>query len=106
VDCGRYPVKREVGDSLESRPTSSRKGHDALVAYLKYRRAAERAWRETPMRHVDNDRWAGTFTLDANTRWVFTIEALPEPFRSWLADLAARRAAAKTSPARCAKDSA
>jgi len=93
VDCGRYPVKREVGDSLEVTADIFKEGHDALVAYLKYRRAAERAWRETPMRHVDNDRWAGTFTLDANTRWVFTIEALPEPFRSWLADLAARRAA-------------
>src|SRR5713226_2176807 len=70
-----------------------REGHDVLVASLKYRRAGERAWRETPMRHVDNDRWAGTFTLDVNTRWTFTIEALPEPFRSWLADLAARHAA-------------
>jgi len=39
-----------------------------LVAYLKYRRAGARAWGETPMRHVDNDRWAGTFTLEASGR--------------------------------------
>ncbi len=87
VDGGRYSVKREVGAALEVTADIFQGGHAVLVAYLKYRRAGERAWRETPMRHVDNDRWAGAFTLDANTRWLFTIEALPEPFRSWLADL-------------------
>ncbi|MBI2161986.1 MAG: DUF3416 domain-containing protein [Candidatus Rokubacteria bacterium] len=45
------------------------------------------------MSHVDNDRWAGSFALEANARWVFTIEALAEPFRSWLADLEKRHAA-------------
>ena len=45
------------------------------------------------MRFVDNDRWAGTFPLDAGGRWTFTIEALADPFRSWLADLDKRVAA-------------
>ena len=35
-----------------------------LVAFLKYRRA-DGPWRETPMRLVDNDRWAGAFPLPA-----------------------------------------
>ena len=93
VDCGRYPVKREVGAVLEVSADIFKDGHDVLAAYLRYRRAGERAWRETPMRHVDNDRWAGEFTLEANGRYQFTIEALPDPFRSWLADLEKRRAA-------------
>jgi starch synthase (maltosyl-transferring) len=93
VDGGRYPVKREVGALVEVAADMFRDGHDVLVAYLKFRRADEVAWREAPMRHVDNDRWAGSFTLDRNARWVFTIEALAEPFRSWLADLDKRHAA-------------
>ncbi len=93
VDGGRYPVKREVGTALEVAADIFKEGHDVLVAFLKYRRADERAWREAPMSHVDNDRWAGSFALDANARWVFTIEALAEPFRSWLADLEKRHAA-------------
>ena len=93
VDGGRYPLKREVGDALEVSADIFTDGHDALVAYLKYRRAGARVWRETPMRHLDNDRWAGAFTLDANARFSFTIEALAEPFRSWLADLEKRHAA-------------
>jgi len=92
VDCGRFPVKREVGAVFEVSADIFKDGHDVLVAYLKYRRAAERTWRETPMRHVDNDRWAGAFTLAAAGRYRYTIEALAEPFRSWLADLEKRHA--------------
>jgi len=92
VDGGRYAVKREVGAVFEVSADIFKDGHDLLVAYLKYRRAGERAWRETPMRHVDNDRWAGAFTLEVIGRYHYTIEALAEPFRSWLADLEKRHA--------------
>ena len=92
VDGGRYPVKREVGAVLEVTADIFTEGHDVLGAYLKYRCTGEHTWRETPMRHVDNDRWAGAFRLDAVGRWVFTIEALVDPYGSWLADLAKRHA--------------
>ena len=90
VDGGRYPVKREVGAVFEVAADIFKEGHEVLVAFLLYRRAGEREWRETPMRLVDNDRWTGAFTLRENARWVYTIEALADPFRSWLADLAKR----------------
>ena len=90
VDGGRYPIKREVGAVFEVTADIFKEGHEVLVAFLLYRRAGERAWHETPMRFVDNDRWAGSFTLSENARWVYTIEALADPFRSWLADLAKR----------------
>jgi starch synthase (maltosyl-transferring) len=92
VDGGRYPIKREVGAVLEVSADIFKDGHDVLVAYLRYRHDGDRGWHETPMRHVDNDRWAGAFTLAAIGRYRFTIEALAEPFRSWLADLEKRYA--------------
>ena len=90
VDGGRYPVKREVGAVLEVSADIFKDGHEVLVAYLRYRRDGDRAWLETPMRFVDNDRWAGAFTLAATGRYRYTVEALPEPFLSWLADLEKR----------------
>jgi starch synthase (maltosyl-transferring) len=90
VDAGRHPLKREVGDTLEVSADIFKEGHDVLAAFLKFRRVDETAWRETPMRFVDNDRWAGAFVLDANARWLYAIEALADPFRSWLADLGKR----------------
>jgi starch synthase (maltosyl-transferring) len=95
VDGGRYPVKREVGALLEVSADIFKEGHEVLLAFLKYRRADESAWRETPMRFVDNDRWAGAFTLEANTRYRYTIEALADAFRTWLADLRKRTDAAQ-----------
>jgi starch synthase (maltosyl-transferring) len=93
VDGGRYPIKREVGDPVEVTADVFKEGHDVLAVFLKYRRADEAGWREVPMRFVDNDRWAGTFTVDDNARYLYTIEALSDPFRSWLADLGKRVAA-------------
>src|SRR3972149_2170845 len=93
VDGGRYAVKREIGAVVEVSADIFKEGHDVLVAFLKYRRAGETAWRETSMRHVDNDRWAGAFTLDAVGRWGFAIEALPDPFPSLLPPLLERPAA-------------
>jgi starch synthase (maltosyl-transferring) len=90
VDGGRYPVKCEVGAVLEVTADIFKEGHDVLVAALLHRKISETAWRRAPMRLVDNDRWAGAFTLADNARYVYTIEALADPFRSWLADLAKR----------------
>jgi starch synthase (maltosyl-transferring) len=93
VDDGRYPIKRETGDRVEVSADVFKEGHDVLAVFLKYRRADEATWRETPMRFVDNDRWAGAFAVEDNARYLYTIEALPDPFRSWLADLGKRVAA-------------
>src|SRR4026207_500589 len=90
VDDGRYPIKREVGGSVEVSADIFKEGHDVLVAFVKYRRVDESDWRESPMHFVDNDRGAGAFSVSDNTRYLYTVEALPDPYRSWLADLAKR----------------
>jgi starch synthase (maltosyl-transferring) len=95
VDGGRYPLKREVGAVLEVTADIFKEGHEVLVAFLLYRRADARGWHEAPMRYVDNDRWAGAFRLEHNARYVYTLEAVADPFRSWLADLAKRVDAAQ-----------
>jgi starch synthase (maltosyl-transferring) len=98
VDCGRYPAKREQGTSVEVSADIFKEGHDVLVAFVHYRVSGRREWRESPMQVVDNDRWAGRVLLEANARYEFTIEALPDPFRSWRADLDKRLAAGQDVP--------
>jgi starch synthase (maltosyl-transferring) len=75
VDGGRYPVKRVVGDTLLVTADIYADGHDQLAAALLLRADDERRWREAPMRHVDNDRWAGSLPLTRNARHRYTIEA-------------------------------
>ncbi len=83
LDSGRYPVKREVGEIFEVWADIFKEGHDVLSATLKYRRKKDDVWNETPMELLDNDRWCGSFMLQENTRYVYTIEAFTNVFESW-----------------------
>jgi starch synthase (maltosyl-transferring) len=93
LDAGRYPIKRLVGDTLEVEADILKDGHDVLGAAVRYRRTADVEWREAPMRHVDNDRWAGAVPLAENTRYVYTLQAWTDGFASWAQDLERRVAA-------------
>ena len=85
LDCGRYPVKREIGDRLEVGADIFRDGHDVIAAVVKHREKGKRKWAETPM-DVANpglDRWSASFELPRNARYEYTIEAWPDHFESW-----------------------
>ena len=90
LNGGRYPVKREVGDALVVEADIIKEGHDVMAAVLKYREASEIAWREAPMRFLENDRWRSEFPLEKNGRYRYTIEAWPDAFESWRHDLEKR----------------
>ncbi len=87
LDCGRYPVKRSVGASVEVWSTIFRDGHETLGAAIRYRPPGSRQWRETPMEKVEGDRWSGSFVVDACGRWEFTVQAWVDRFESWRDEL-------------------
>ena len=93
LDGGRFPVKREVGDLFEVTADILREGHEALAAVLRYRTVKDPAWHEVRMDPLGNDRWVGRFPLTENTRYLYTIEAFPDPYRTWAEDLKKRLAA-------------
>jgi starch synthase (maltosyl-transferring) len=87
LDCGRYAIKREVGDTIEVRADIFKEGHDAISAAIWYRPEDEDEWREAPMKFWDNDRWTGSFTPDRNCRWYYTVVAWTDFFGTWQSDL-------------------
>jgi starch synthase (maltosyl-transferring) len=87
VDCGRYAVKRTVGDTVDVSATIFRDGHEVLEASIRYRRPKERRWRDAPMRLLGNDRWTGSFEVDACGRWVYTVEAWVDRRATWVGEL-------------------
>ncbi|MHB8618224.1 MAG: maltotransferase domain-containing protein [Chloroflexota bacterium] len=87
LDSGRFPVKREVGQALEVWADIFAEGHDLLAAVLRYQLEGEQAWRETAMQLVDNDRWRGSFGLEAVGRYWYTLEAYRDVFGSWRQNL-------------------
>lgn len=64
VNCGRYPVRRIVGDELTVTAAIFGDGHDHLGARLLYRHKSERRWRAVTMTEVGNDVWEASFTVD------------------------------------------
>ena len=83
VDCGRYPVKRVMGEPCVVEADIFRDGDHVLHAVIKWRSGGETQFSESPMVHVDNDRWRGEFPLERNDRYFFTIEAWTDLFASW-----------------------
>jgi starch synthase (maltosyl-transferring) len=47
----------------------------------------DKHWQETAMHHVDNDRWAGSFLLSENTRYLYSLGAYIKSFETWRAEL-------------------
>ena len=96
LDCGRYPVKRSVGDEVEVWATIFRDGHEVLGAAVLYRPPGSTEWREAPMRHDQADRWTGSFTADACGCWAFTVQAWVDRFESWREELRRKVEAGQT----------
>jgi starch synthase (maltosyl-transferring) len=75
VDCGRYAVKRTVGDSVDVGARIFRDGHELLGAAVRYKSPGVKKWAEAPLEALGNDEWAGSFPVDAPGEWTFRIEA-------------------------------
>jgi starch synthase (maltosyl-transferring) len=88
IDRGRYPIKRIMGEDLVVEADIFKDGHDVVAAVLKWRVVGKRAWRETPMSFVDNDRWRGVCTLYDQAIHEYTVQAWTDTFRSWQQEFA------------------
>ncbi len=88
LDGGLYPIKRTVGEDLVVEADIFKDGHDVVAAVLKWRVVGGRAWRETPMNFVDNDRWRGVCALYDEAIHEYTVEAWTDTFRSWQREFA------------------
>ena len=89
VDDGRFPIKRVVGDTLTVTATIFRDGHGKIVPLLKYKeKCSDQAWTEVEMKSTNPglDLWQGSFNLEKNTRYLYTVEAFTDIYLSWLID--------------------
>lgn len=93
VDCGRYPVKSCVGDTVPVSATIFRDGSHKVRAAVRFRPYGKRRWREVALEPVGNDRFEGVLVPDELGPWELRLHAWPDPYASWL-DEHDRKAAA------------
>ncbi len=87
LDCGRYPVKRTLGQPVTVWADVFRDGHEILGAELKYRPAGSRRWQRAAMTADASDRWSAAFLPAELGRWQFTVEAWVDRAASWRREL-------------------
>ena len=93
VDGGAFPIKRARGEQVAVEADAFADGHDVVVCRLRHRRVGARAWQETPMQALGNDRWQAVFTVDELGLYEYTVAAWIDPFLTWQHDLVKRMAA-------------
>ena len=87
VDCGRFAIKRTIGERVLVTADIFADGHDVLHAVLRHRPASETEWQEVPMEPQPNDRWQGEFAVPTQGRHLYTLQAWIDHFQSWSRDL-------------------
>ena len=95
VDCGRFPIKRIIGDRVTVTADIFVDGHDILYAMLRHKSAAQKDWDEVPMEALPNDVWRGEFIVGTEGRHLYTLQAWIDHFQSWTRDLGKKFEAAQ-----------
>src|SRR5580700_12279878 len=90
IDCGRFPIKRVVGEAVVVEADIFADGHDQVACQLLYRREGEKEWQSSPMTPLGNDRWRGAFPVPKAGRYEYTIEGWIDRFQTWRDALAKR----------------
>jgi len=90
VDCGRFPVKRAVGESVEVEADVFADGHDMLACVVQFRREGTTGWTESPMEPLVDDAWRGEFPVSELGRYEYTLTGWIDRFGTWRRDLAKR----------------
>ena len=90
IDGGMFPIKRSRGEPVAVEADVFVDGHDVISCALLFRREQETEWREAPMAALVNDRWRGMFVAAEVGRYVYTLVAWVDRFKSWRRDLEKR----------------
>jgi starch synthase (maltosyl-transferring) len=92
IDCGRFPVKRVVGDTVLIEADVFADGHDQVACRILYWQDPKNL-RTSHMVPLPNDRWRGEFSVEKLGRYQYTIEGWIDHFQTWRSALLKRVAA-------------
>jgi len=83
INCGQHAAKRVVGQKFEVSADILADGHDVLNAHIKYKHQKARSWNYAPMKPGENDSWAGSFEVEKQGLYEYTVEAWVDYPLTW-----------------------
>jgi starch synthase (maltosyl-transferring) len=87
IECGRFPIKRVIGEVVTVEADIFSDGHEVLGAALLWKHCEDEQWTETRMEPLVNDRWRGSFVVEQLGVYVYTLSGWVDHFNSWRHDL-------------------
>ena len=87
IDGGLFPIKRTPGETVAVEADVFGDGHEVISCALMFRREPDDQWCQAPMELIVNDRWRGAFVVTELGRYMYTLTAYVDPFKSWRRDL-------------------
>src|SRR6516164_4016077 len=87
IECGRFPIKRTIGEVVEVEADVFADGHDAIFCVLRHRHMEDKEWQELPMLPEGNDHWRGNFAVQRIGTHLYSVSAWIDPFQTWSRDL-------------------
>jgi starch synthase (maltosyl-transferring) len=92
IDCGRFAIKRVVGDTVVVEADVFADGHDQVACQILYWQDKKKV-QATAMKALGNDRWRAEFVVENLGRYQYTVEGWIDRFQTWHLELAKRIAA-------------
>jgi len=90
IDCGRFPLKRVVGDTVVVEARVFADGHDQIACQVLHWRDKTEEPQSSPMKPLRDDLWRGEFTVSALGRYYYSVAAWVDAFQTWRGDLIKR----------------
>ena len=92
IDCGRFAIKRVVGETVVVEAHVFADGHDSVGCRILYwqNQAEQQA---APMKSLGNDRWRGEFSVSSLGCYRYSVEGWIDRFQTWRIELQKRLAA-------------
>ena len=89
IECGRFAIKRVVGETVIVEADVFADGHDLVFCQILYKQNGHEL-EASPMKSLGNDRWRGEFTVRELGSYCYTVEGWIDRFATWRGDLEKR----------------
>jgi len=87
VNCGKFYIKRAVGQLVEVECDLFGDGHDVINGTLIYKHEDETDWSEVMLTQMVNDRWSGTFKVEKQGIYQYSIRGWMDHALNWQHEL-------------------
>jgi starch synthase (maltosyl-transferring) len=83
IDCGRFPIKRTIGESVVVEADVFTDGHDQVAAVMMYRHDRATEWHRIPLKPIGNDRFRAEFTVQQLGSYQYSVSAWVDHLETW-----------------------